>query len=109
MITRRQIREKVMQAVYACLVSGEKPRTVFDLQLKEMHKEICDWEEKKKQTGDAQLLETLYYHSMEQRERYDKMIQSKAENWELDRIALLGPHLDVYGHLRNAEYGEYSQ
>ncbi|MEM6629944.1 MAG: transcription antitermination factor NusB [Bacteroidota bacterium] len=89
MLTRRQIREKVMQAVYACQVSGERPETMFDLLLKEVFLELKELEEKKKLTGDTKLLETLYYDSMSHSAQYDKMIMSKAENWELDRIAII--------------------
>ncbi len=90
MITRRQIREKVMQAVYACRISGQKPETIFDLILKEMYQEVEEVEKKKKKlTGDTRLLTSLYYESMKNSELYDQHIQRKAENWELERIALL--------------------
>jgi len=78
-----------MQAVYACRISGQKPETTFDLILKEMHQEVEDIEKKKKLTGDTRLLTSLYYESMKNSQRYDKHIQQKAENWELERIALL--------------------
>ncbi|MEL6673171.1 MAG: transcription antitermination factor NusB [Bacteroidota bacterium] len=87
MITRRQIRAKVMQAVYACMTSGQEPQTVFDLLLKDIKTEVGELERKKKLTGDTQLLTTLYFNSMEQADRYDEFIKRKAENWELDRIA----------------------
>ncbi len=87
MVTRRQIRAKVMQAVYACLTSGQQPNTVFDLLLKEMKEEVESLEKRKKLTGDTRLLETLYFHSIENADRYDELIQQKAENWELERIA----------------------
>ena len=89
MLTRRQIREKVMQAVYACKVSGEKPRTMYDLLLKEVHEELVAIEERKGQSGDTHLMDTLYFDALENGDRYDSMIISKAENWELDRIALI--------------------
>ena len=78
-----------MQAVYACQVSGDKPKTVFDLLLKEVHLELLDLERKKKLSGDTKLLETLYYESMSQASHYDTLIKSKAQNWELDRIAII--------------------
>lgn len=89
MITRRQIRAKVMQAVYACVTSGQAPDYVFDLLLKELKEEVEDLEKKKKLSGDAQLLTELYYESIKNGERFDEFIKSKAENWELDRIARL--------------------
>lgn len=87
MITRRQIRAKVMQAVYACSISGENPVSVYDLLLKDIEQEVYELEKKKKLSGDTQLLSALYYDSMENAERYDTLIKSKAENWELERIA----------------------
>ena len=87
MITRRQIRAKVMQAVYACQASLQEPKVVFDLLLKEVQDELADIEKKKKLTGDTLLLESLYYECLKNADRYDEFIKSKAENWELDRIA----------------------
>lgn len=87
MITRRQIRAKVMQAVYACMSSGQSEDYVFDLLLKDIQQEVEDLEKKKKLTGDTRLLVALYYESMKNAEPYDEHIKSKAENWELDRIA----------------------
>ena len=87
MITRRQIRAKVMQAVYACNTSGQKPEAVFNLLLKDLQDEVEELEKKKKLSGDTKLLVSLYYDSMSNALRYDEHIKSKAENWELDRIA----------------------
>jgi len=78
-----------MQAVYACRMSGQKPDQIFDLILREMFQEVEEIEKKKKMTGDTQLLTSLYYNSMKYSDRYDQHIQEKAENWELDRIALI--------------------
>ncbi len=89
MITRRQIRAKVMQAIYACITSGEAPEPVFNLLLKEIETEVSELEAKKKLSGDTKLLVALYYETMKQAEWYDSLIIKKAENWELDRIARL--------------------
>ncbi len=87
MITRRQIRAKVMQAVYACLSSGELPQVVFDLLLKDLMCEVEALEKRKRLSGDTRLLNSLYYDSMLNADHYDTFIKSKAENWELERIA----------------------
>lgn len=76
-----------MQAVYACITSGQSPERVHDLLLKEIEEEVSDLEKKKRLSGDTQLLNALYYESMKNAELYDRHIKSKAENWELDRIA----------------------
>lgn len=76
-----------MQAVYACISSEQPPEHVFDLLLKDLKEEVEELEKKKRLTGDTKLLTALYYESMKNAEAYDQHIQSKAENWELDRIA----------------------
>ena len=76
-----------MQAVYACITSGEKPEAVYEIILREMEDEVVSLEQKKKLSGDAKLLNSLYYDSMQNAEQYDELIKSKAENWELERIA----------------------
>ncbi|MEL6133418.1 MAG: transcription antitermination factor NusB, partial [Bacteroidota bacterium] len=67
--------------------SGQSEDYVFDLLLKDIQHEVEDLEKKKKLTGDTRLLVALYYESMKNADRYDEHIKSKAENWELDRIA----------------------
>ena len=76
-----------MQAIYACTASLQEPKTVFDLLLKEAEEELKEVEKKKKLVGDTRLLSSLFYNCLEQGEWYDEFIKSKAENWELDRIA----------------------
>ncbi|MDX1909245.1 MAG: transcription antitermination factor NusB [Bacteroidia bacterium] len=87
MITRRQIRAKVMQAVYACITSEQPPEYVYNLLLSDIEKEVDELERQKQITGDTFLLRTLYYESMKHAQVYDEHIKRKAENWELDRIA----------------------
>jgi N utilization substance protein B len=89
MISRRQIRIKVMQAVYAWYCTDYHPGEGFDLNLKEFADEIRNFERQKGDKGDLRLLIELYYQTIEKRENLDGMIQQKAENWELDRIALI--------------------
>lgn len=76
-----------MQAIYACITSGQEPESVFDILLKEIEQEVLELEKKKRLSGDAKLLKALYYDSMKNQEAYDEYIKRKAENWELDRIA----------------------
>lgn len=76
-----------MQAIYAFHATMDNPKTVHDLLLKEAEDELIDLEKKKKLSGDTHLLNSLYYGAIENREKYDEYIKSKAENWELDRIA----------------------
>lgn len=87
MITRRQIRAKVMQAIYACEAAEQEPKIVYNLLLQEVEDELAEIEKKKKLSGDTLLLTSLYYNCLEHGDKYDQLIKSKAENWELDRIA----------------------
>ncbi|GAB4418323.1 MAG: hypothetical protein OHK0039_29620 [Bacteroidia bacterium] len=65
----------------------QPPEFVFDLLLKDLYTEVEDLEQKKKLSGDTRLLNALYYNTMRNADQYDVHIKSKAENWELDRIA----------------------
>lgn len=78
-----------MQAIYACITSGEVPEPVFNLLLKDIEKEVSELEQKKKLTGDTRLLVALYYETIKNGDWYDELIIKKAENWELERIARL--------------------
>jgi N utilization substance protein B len=89
MVTRRQIRTKVMQAIYACYGSGDSQQTVFKMMLKEIEDELKEAEGKKGLTGDTDLLNSLFRDSIDNAELYDGYVRLKAENWELDRIAKL--------------------
>ena len=89
MITRRQIRIRVMQAIYAWYSTGDDPTEIFDINLKDFRDEIRDSEKAKGETGDSKLLKSLFYDTIGNQEKYDEMIQEKVDNWELDRIALL--------------------
>lgn len=90
MISRREIRIRVMQAIYACVVADQQPKEVFDLLLKDMQHELVGaGGTAPKTSGDEKLLSGLFYESLRSTEQYDAYIQSKTENWELDRIARL--------------------
>lgn len=89
MISRRQIRIKVMQAIYAWYCTNEEPATTFDINLGDFAEELRDLERRKGDKGDSRLMMELYYDTIENHEAYDQLIQSKAENWELERIALV--------------------
>jgi transcription antitermination factor NusB len=76
-----------MQAIYACITSGQPQEYVFNLLLNDLEKEVQELERQKQLAGDSRLLQALYYESLKNGEQYDELIKSKAENWELDRIA----------------------
>ena len=78
-----------MQAIYAWYCTNEEPAITFDINLKDFADEIKEFERRKGDKGDSKLLMELFYDTISNRDAYDELIQSKAENWELDRIALI--------------------
>lgn len=78
-----------MQAIYAWYCTGDEPGQTFDINLKEFADEIREHERQKGDKGDLRLLMELFYETIKSHQEYDKLIESKAENWELDRIALI--------------------
>lgn len=89
MISRRQIRIKVMQAIYAWYSTGDEPSLTFDINLGDFAHQILEHERRKGDKGDSKLLSNLFHETIKNRDEFDQLIESKAENWELDRIALL--------------------
>ena len=78
-----------MQAIYAWYCTDYQPAKTFEYNLEEFADEIRSHEQQKGDKGDLRLLTDLFYGTIERREEFDQMIQRKAENWELERIALL--------------------
>lgn len=89
MVSRRQIRIKVMQSIYAWYAQGGEPAETFEIMLKDFIDDIRKNEKAKGDKGDSRLIIALFYETIKNREEFDKMIQEKAANWELDRIALI--------------------
>jgi len=86
-ITRRDIRAKVMQAVYACYSAEQQPEETYELLLMEPETELRELEKAKNMTGDIRLLKVLFYESIKNADKYDEFIRSKATNWDIERIA----------------------
>jgi len=107
MITRRQIRIRVMQAIYA-MYSQDEPlaASVFDQLLKDYETEIRESEKSKDDDGDSRLLHTLYYDTIKNRLEYDQLILGKAQNWKLDRIAMVDRILLQMGISEMIEFEE---
>jgi transcription antitermination protein NusB len=78
-----------MQAIYAWNCTGDEPNDTFEINLREFSDQIRDFERKKGDKGDSRLLMSLFFDTIKNREEFDALIQTKAENWELERIALV--------------------
>lgn len=79
MNSRRQIRIKVMQAIYALRLSGENADEVFKNLLEETYNE-CE---------DKSYVKELFYKTIENSPEFEKLISTKAKNWQLERIAVI--------------------
>jgi transcription antitermination protein NusB len=87
MITRREIRAKVMQAVYASIYSETPAAQMYDLHLKEVEPDVLELEKTKGVAGDMRLMKVLFNETLKNQEKYDAILLEKATNWDLNRIA----------------------
>jgi N utilization substance protein B len=76
--TRRQIREKVLQVLYAFELSKDpidkiKGDLLIDIKDKE----------------NLLFAEKLIEHVIDEKKRYDELIKSTVDNWDMERIALI--------------------
>lgn len=79
MINRRNLREAVLRAVYAYLLSEDDAAYIITTQIKTEAKE----------KEDVKFAEKLFLTTIRESETYDKYIDSRIKNWELSRIALI--------------------
>jgi transcription antitermination factor NusB len=104
MLTRHQIRTRVLQALYAAHTSGSTPEQVFNQLLAD------DYEALRKAgpaaptpTGsepapeDAAFLRDLFFGALKRRDTHEARITPALENWQLDRVALIDRILLVMG------------
>jgi len=89
MITRRQIRIKAMQALYAHQLTGDNPAEVFKNNLQETYDILRDTDKKGQTDGDSGFLMRLFYDTITHEREFDKMIENRAQNWELGRMATI--------------------
>jgi N utilization substance protein B len=77
-LTRRQIREKVLQVLYAQELSKDP--------IEKVKKDLLqDLEDK----DSFIFAEKLIQYSIDNRQRYDDLIKTTVDNWDIERIALL--------------------
>lgn len=105
-VSRRNIRIKVFQALYAQHASQEEPGETFKHTLEEYLQEIRTEEKQHGDHGDSAMLLNLYYLTIDHQAEYDSLISGKAEHWELDRIALVDRILLQMGISEMLEFPE---
>ena len=77
-VSRRQIREKVLQILYAHEMTKDPVEPIISEQLAEVKdKEIETFARK------------LIKHTLENSENYEKLITETVEHWDMERIAIL--------------------
>jgi transcription antitermination protein NusB len=76
--TRRQIREKVLQVLYAQELSKDPIEKIKA----DLLQDVADKE-------SYVFAEKLIHYSIDNRERYDKLIKTTVDNWDIERIALI--------------------
>jgi N utilization substance protein B len=77
-VTRRYLREKVLQILYAFELTKDPIGEIKDLQLAEMEKK-----------EDRKFCENLIKHTIENSDRYEEIIKETVDNWDMERIALI--------------------
>lgn len=80
MIHRRQLREAVLQALYAHQQSGDSPQHVVDTFLREH----LDGNKEDRRFG-----EKLFFRTLEHQDHFNELIASQIRNWNMDRLATI--------------------
>jgi len=76
---RRQVREKVLQALYAYELSHESPESIIENIISVLRKEPEVFD----------LAKTLFMKVIEEREELDALIKGRVANWEFNRLAVI--------------------
>ncbi len=77
-ISRRRLREKVLQILYAYELSNDS----LDLMFEDLLQDIEDQESK-------EFVKSLTLLTIKHRDEYDEMIKQVVKNWKIDRIAVI--------------------
>jgi len=77
-VTRRFLREKVLQILYSYELTKDPIEQIKHLQLAEMGKR-----------EDRKFCEDLIKYTIENNHRYEEIIKETVDNWEMERIALI--------------------
>ncbi len=78
MISRRKLRERVLQILYAYELSNDS----LDVMFEELLQDVEDVEAK-------EFVKSLTLLTIKHRDFYDEMIKKVVKNWEIDRIAVI--------------------
>jgi N utilization substance protein B len=109
-MSRREIREKVLQALYAQLLSGDKEDVVFARLLQADYQQLGRTAKQQKvedpSEDDSLFLYNLYFGTLKEGGPYIDMIRPHLENWDYDRVAMVDRvllHMALYEFLHCAQ------
>lgn len=77
-VTRRFLREKSLQVLYAYELTKDSIEQVKSLQLSDIEKK-----------EDLKFCEDLISHTVKNNEKFEEIIQNTVDNWDMERIALI--------------------
>jgi N utilization substance protein B len=77
-VTRRHLREKSLQVLYAFELTKDPIEQVKHLQLSDIEKK-----------EDLRFCEDLIKTTIENNEKYEEIIKNTVDNWDMERIALI--------------------
>jgi transcription antitermination factor NusB len=87
-MSRREIREKVLQALYACTLTGEKEDITFTQLLQSDYQKL-NREHPNDPENDAKFLYNLFFGTMRAQSAYIEMVTPRLENWDYERVAMV--------------------
>lgn len=77
-LTRRHLREKSLQVLYAFELTGDPIEQVKQLQLEELEKK-----------DDKKFCDDLIIKTINDNDKYEAIITEAVDNWDMERIALI--------------------
>ncbi len=77
-LTRRHLREKSLQVLYAFELTGDPIEQVKQLQLEELEKK-----------DDKKFCDELIVKTINDNDKYEAIITEAVDNWDMERIALI--------------------
>lgn len=89
MLTRRNIREKVLQACFAQIVSEELIADVYTNLLEKTYKEVKNQKDVADSDEDAKFLTELFFGTLKNTKDYQDLIVGKLDNWDYSRVAVI--------------------
>lgn len=105
-ITRRDIRIKAMQAIYAYLVANSPISEVFSLILEDFFLRLYLPDSDDYNLEDAQFLKELFYGTLREYDGFAQVLQNKLENWDLERVAFVDRAVIMMGMFEMVNFQE---